>query len=120
KTVGRAVALAHTGLPVLAAEGSAVPVLADLRADLGDEQSVDRGLSTFAAHLLALKAMAEAAGPDVLLLDDELGGGTEPEGGGAHGPRVGGEAAERGAWGVLTTHLGSLKRVATEVPGVVN
>jgi dsDNA-specific endonuclease/ATPase MutS2 len=29
-----------------------VPVISDLRADLGDEQSVDRGLSTFAAHLL--------------------------------------------------------------------
>src|SRR4029077_14475596 len=120
KTVGRAVALAHTGLPVLAAEGSAVPVLADLRADLGDEQSVDRGLSTFAAHLLALKAMAEAAAPDVLLLADELGAGTDPEEGAALCRVLVEHAAAKGAWGVLTTHLGSLKRVATEVPGVVN
>ena len=85
KTVGLAVALAHAGLPVLAAEGTAVPVFSDLRADLGDEQSVDRGLSTFAAHLLALKAMAEAAAPDVLLLADELGAGTDPEEGAALG-----------------------------------
>jgi DNA mismatch repair protein MutS2 len=120
KTVGLAVALAHAGLPVLASEGSAVPVFADLRADLGDEQSVDRGLSTFAAHLLALKAMAEAAASDVLLLVDELGAGTDPEEGAALGRALVEHAAEKRTWGVLTTHLGSLKRVASEVPGVVN
>jgi len=120
KTVGLAVAMAHTGLPVLAAEGSAIPVLRGLHADLGDEQSVDRGLSTFAAHLLALKAMAEAAGPEVLLLADELGAGTDPEEGAALGRALVEHVAARGAWGVLTTHLGSLKRVAGEVPGVVN
>jgi DNA mismatch repair protein MutS2 len=120
KTVGLAVALAHAGLPVLAGEGSAVPVIADLRADLGDEQSVDRGLSTFAAHLLALKAMAEAAAPDVLLLADELGAGTDPEEGAALGRVLVEHAASKTAWGVFTTHLGSLKRVASEVPGVVN
>jgi DNA mismatch repair protein MutS2 len=120
KTVGLAVALAHAGLPVLAGEGSVVPVIADLRADLGDEQSVDRGLSTFAAHLLALKAMAEAAAPDVLLLADELGAGTDPEEGAALGRVLVEHAASKTAWGVFTTHLGSLKRVASEVPGVVN
>jgi DNA mismatch repair protein MutS2 len=120
KTVGLAVALAHAGLPVLAAEGSAVPVLDALHADLGDEQSVDQGLSTFAAHLLALKAMAEAAGPRTLLLADELGAGTDPEEGAALGRALIEHVAAQGAWGVITTHLGSLKRVASEVPGVVN
>ena len=120
KTVGLAAALAHAGLPVLAGEGSAVPELRELIADLGDEQSVDRGLSTFAAHLLALKAMVEAAGPDVLLLADELGAGTDPEEGAALGRVFVEHLAARGAWAVLTTHLGSLKRVAGEVPGVVN
>lgn len=120
KTVGLAVALAHAALPVLAAEGSAVPVIDALWADLGDEQSVDRGLSTFAAHLLALKAMAEAAGPRTLLLADELGAGTDPEEGAALGRALVEHVAAAGSWGVLTTHLGSLKRIAGEVPGVVN
>ena len=120
KTVGLAVALAHAGLPVLAAEGSAIPEMDELRADLGDEQSVDRGLSTFAAHLLALKAMAEAAGPRTLLLADELGAGTDPEEGAALGRALLEHVAERRAWGVMTTHLGSLKRVASDVPGIVN
>lgn len=120
KTVGLAIALAHAGLPVLCAEGSECPEIDDVRADLGDEQSVDRGLSTFAAHLIALRGMAEAAGPRTLLLADELGAGTDPEEGAALGRALVEHVAAAGAWGVITTHLGSLKRVASEVPGVVN
>jgi len=120
KTVGLAVALAHAALPVPAAEGSAVPEIDALVADLGDEQSVDHGLSTFAAHLRTLKAMAEAAGPRALLLADELGAGTDPDEGAALGRALVEHVARAGAWAVVTTHLGSLKRVAGEVPGVVN
>jgi DNA mismatch repair protein MutS2 len=119
-TVGLAVALAHAGLPVPVRRGQSPAELHELFADLGDEQSVDRGLSTFAAHLLALKAMAEAAGPHTLLLADELGAGTDPEEGAALGRALVEHVAACGAWGVITTHLGSLKRVASEVPGVVN
>src|SRR5205823_7140446 len=55
-----------------------------------------------------------------LLLADELGAGTAPEEGAALGRALIEHVAARGAWGVITTHLGSLKRVAGEVPGVVN
>jgi DNA mismatch repair protein MutS2 len=120
KTVGLAVALAHSALPVPAAEGSTVPEIDDVLVDLGDEQSVDRGLSTFAAHLQTLAAMAEAASPTTLLLCDELGAGTDPEEGAALGRALVEHFATRRAWGVVTTHLGSLKRVAGEVPGVLN
>lgn len=120
KTVGLAVALAHAALPVPAAEGSRVPEIDTLLADLGDEQSVDQGLSTFAAHLRTLRAMAEGAGPRALLLCDELGAGTDPDEGAALGRALVEHVAERGAWAVVTSHLGSLKRVAGEVPGVVN
>jgi DNA mismatch repair protein MutS2 len=120
KTVGLAVLLAHAAFPVPAAEGSAVPEFDTVRADLGDEQSVDLGLSTFAAHLRALAAMAEEAGPRALLLCDELGAGTDPEAGAALGRALVEHFAARGAWGVMTTHLGSLKRLAGEVARVVN
>jgi DNA mismatch repair protein MutS2 len=120
KTVGLAVAMAHAALPVVAAEGTRVPPVDEIGVDLGDEQSVDQGLSTFAAHLRRLKAMAEAAGPRTLVLADELGAGTDPEEGAALGRALVEHFAAAGAWGVLTTHLGSLKRVAGEVTGVVN
>ncbi|MCC6348003.1 MAG: Smr/MutS family protein [Candidatus Eisenbacteria bacterium] len=120
KTVGLAVAMAHAALPVPAEEGSRVPPMDHLIVDLGDGQSVDQGLSTFAAHLRRLRRMAEVAGPRSLLLADELGAGTDPEEGAALGRALVEHFAARGAWGVLTTHLGSLKRVAGEVAGVVN
>ncbi len=120
KTVGLAVALAHAAFPVAAAEGSVVPEIDTIEADLGDEQSLDRGLSTFAAHLKALDEMARAAGPRTLLLADELGAGTDPEEGAPLGRVLIEHFAERGAWGVVTTHLGSLKLLAGTVPGVVN
>lgn len=120
KTVGLAVLMAHAALPVLAAEGSRVPVIDAVHVDLGDEQSVDQGLSTFAAHLRRLRAMAEAASPTALLLVDELGAGTDPEEGAALGRALLEHFAARQAWGVVTTHLGSLKRAAGDVPGIVN
>ena len=120
KTVGLAVALAHAAIPVPAAEGSAAPEIDDIVVDLGDEQSVDLGLSTFAAHLGRLAEMAGAASPRALVLADELGAGTDPEEGAAIGRALIEHLAARGAWGVMTSHLGSLKRVAGEVKGVVN
>ncbi len=120
KTAGLAVALSHAGFAVTADEGSAVPEIASVVVDLGDEQSVDQGLSSFAAHLKVLGRMAEAAGPESLLLCDELGAGTDPEEGAALGRALVEHFAERDAWCIVTTHLGSLKRLAGEVPGVVN
>ena len=120
KTVGLAVALSHAAFPVPADAGSAVPEMDGMLVDLGDEQSVDRGLSTFAAHLKVLAAMADQAGPRRLLLCDELGAGTDPEEGGALGRALIEHFAARGAFGVMTTHLGSLKRAAGEVEGVRN
>lgn len=120
KTVGLAVVLSHAGFPVPAGEGSAVPEFDCVLVDLGDEQSVERGLSTFAAHLGRLATMAEQAGPRSLLLCDELGAGTDPEEGAALGRALVEHFVAHEAWSVVTTHLGSLKRVSGEVPGVVN
>jgi DNA mismatch repair protein MutS2 len=120
KTAGLAVALSHAGFAVTADEGSTVPEIRELVVDLGDEQSVDRGLSSFAAHLQVLGRMAEAAGPTSLLLCDELGAGTDPEEGAAIGRALVEHFAARNAWCIVTTHLGSLKRLAGQVPGVVN
>lgn len=118
KTVGLCVVLGHAALPVPAREGSELPEITCVVADLGDEQSVDQGLSTFAAHLRSLAAMAEQASPTSLLLCDELGAGTDPEEGASLGRALIEHFAARRAWGVVTTHLGSLKRAPAEVPGV--
>jgi DNA mismatch repair protein MutS2 len=119
KTVGLCVTLGHAALPVPAQEGSELPEITDVVADLGDEQSVDQGLSTFAAHLRSLATMAEHASPATLVLCDELGAGTDPEEGASLGRALIEHFAARHTWGVVTTHLGTLKRAPAEVPGVV-
>lgn len=120
KTVGLVAAMSHGALPVPVGEGSRVPELDELLVDIGDEQSIEQGLSTFAAHLRTLSRMAEAAGPRTLLLADELGAGTDPDDGAALARAVIEHVAGAGSWAMITTHLGSLKRLAGEVPGVEN
>jgi DNA mismatch repair protein MutS2 len=120
KLTGLACALAHAALPVPAAEGSRVPELDRVHVDLGDEQSIAQGLSTFAAHLKTLGSMARDAGPRTLVLCDELGAGTDPDEGAALGQALIEHFVAHGTWGVLTTHLGSLKRAVGAMGGVTN
>ncbi len=120
KLAGLCCALAHAAIPVPVAEGSRVPELDRVHVDLGDEQSIAQGLSTFAAHLRTLGTMARDAGPRTLVLCDELGAGTDPDEGAALGLALIEHFVERGAWGVLTTHLGSLKRAVGSMRGVAN
>jgi DNA mismatch repair protein MutS2 len=77
-------------------------------------------LSTFAAHLANLDAMARAAGPGGLFLVDELGSGTDPAEGASLGGALLKHWARAGAWVVATTHLGSLKVLAQESEAIVN
>ncbi len=120
KTVGLCVLMARAGLDVPAAEGARLPWCDTVGADIGDAQSIEMHLSTFAAHLANLDAMARAAGPGCLFLVDELGSGTDPAEGASLGRALLGHWARAGAWVVATTHLGSLKLLAQENAAVVN
>src|SRR5437016_2007429 len=78
KTLGLCALMAHAGLFVPAAEGSRLPLLGAVLVDIGDEQSIDRDLSTFTGHIENLARIATAAGPGTLVLLDEPGAGTDP------------------------------------------
>lgn len=119
KTLGLAVLMAQSGLFV-AAEGAALDFPTQLFVDIGDEQSLQESLSTFAAHLLRLKEVLEHADAQSLVLIDELGSGTDPEEGAALSQAFLERLLERGARGLITTHLTPLKAFAQEQPGVRN
>ncbi len=120
KSIALISTLVQSGVPAPVAAGSRVAVFDNLFADIGDEQSIEASLSTFSAHLKNLGEILVAATPQSLVLVDELGSGTDPIEGAALGGAILEELTRRGALTIATTHLGALKELATEVPGVVN
>jgi DNA mismatch repair protein MutS2 len=120
KAVGLAVALVQSGVLPPLGPGSVLPVFDAVFADIGDRQSIAESLSTFSAHVAALREVLERAGPASLVLLDELGTGTDP----AEGAALAGAALRaltaRGATTVATTHLGALKELAGREAGIVN
>ena len=120
KALGLLSACAQAGIPATAGPGSRIAIFDDCFADIGDEQSIQASLSTFSAHLKNLGEILASATANALVLIDELGSGTDPAEGAALGGAVLEELTRRGALTVATTHLGALKLLATEVPGIVN
>ncbi len=112
--------MAQAGVPPTVGPGSALPLYDRVFADIGDEQSIEASLSTFSGHVRNLIDIVEHATPDSLVLADELGSGTDPNEGAALGGAILEALTQRGTTTVATTHLGALKELAHEVPGVVN
>jgi DNA mismatch repair protein MutS2 len=120
KSVGLCAQMARCGLLISAAEGSKLPFFESLCVGVGDSQSVDGHLSTFAAHLKILNEAANAVGPKHLLLIDEICGSTDPDEGTALGRAFIQTYAEAGTFGVITSHLGPLKLGWEADSGVIN
>jgi DNA mismatch repair protein MutS2 len=120
KAVGLISALAQSGIPAPVGAKSRIPIFDDCFADIGDEQSIQASLSTFSAHLRNLGEILSGATGESLVLIDELGSGTDPAEGAALGGAILDALTARGVFTIATTHLGALKLLATENPGVVN
>ncbi|HEX6134591.1 MAG TPA: endonuclease MutS2 [Longimicrobiales bacterium] len=120
KAIGLISALAQAGVIPPAGPGTKLPLFRDIFADIGDEQSIEASLSTFSAHLKNLREIVEHARADSLVLVDEMGSGTDPAEGGALADAILRTLTRRGALTIATTHLGQLKRLAAEEPGIVN
>lgn len=116
KTVGLLCLMARSGLPIPAGEGTTVPFFDSIFAEIGDDQSLGSGLSTFSAQIAGIAKMAIAEGSQSLVLLDELGSGTDPLEGGALGAAIIDDFAQRGATVIATTHNADLKLFAQESP----
>ncbi|HYW06560.1 MAG TPA: Smr/MutS family protein, partial [Longimicrobium sp.] len=120
KAVGLISLLAQSGIVPPVGPRSKLPIFRQLFADIGDEQSIEASLSTFSAHLKNLREALDSADFETLVLTDEIGSGTDPVEGGALARAVLIELTRRSAFTVATTHLGQLKLLATEEPGIIN
>lgn len=119
KTLGLAVLMHQCGLYVAAASAR-LPVVRDVLVDIGDEQSIEASLSTFASHLKHLRFVLRHAAPDTLVLIDELGSGTDPAEGAALAQALIETLLAQDARGIITSHLSPLKLFALETPGLKN
>jgi DNA mismatch repair protein MutS2 len=120
KTAGLLPVMAQAGLLIPVAEGSQVPVLHSVFADIGDEQSIAESLSTFSAHIANVVAMDQALALPALVLLDEAGGGTDPNEGGALATAIIDHFRQRGALVVATTHFDALKTYAANTEAVTS
>ena len=116
KTVGLLAMMAQAGLPVPATAAS-LPVFTAFLADIGDAQSIEAALSSFSAHITNLDRLSRLAGPQSLVLLDELGSSTDPEEGAALAVAVASYFLQAGAWTLISTHHTSLKVYAANTAG---
>jgi len=120
KAVGLLALLAQSGIVPPIGPQSSLPVFTEVFADIGDRQSIAASLSTFSAHVAALREILDGAGPGSLVLLDEIGSGTDPAEGGALAAATLKTLTRRRAITLATTHLGALKQLAAETVGIVN
>ena len=120
KALGLVSMMSQAGIPAPVGAESRIPIFDDVLADIGDEQSIEASLSTFSAHLKNLSEILLRATGSSLVLIDELGSGTDPQEGAALGWAILEALTARGTTTLASTHLGQLKELATQVPGVVN
>lgn len=120
KTTGLCALMARSGFPLPVEEGSSIPVFEALFTDIGDEQSIERDLSTFSAHVTNIQGFLHRCGPGTLVLLDELFVGTDPLQGAALATALLEDLANRDATTIVTTHLEGLKTLAYQADAFAN
>ena len=120
KSIGLAAQMARCGLPICASETSKLPFFTKVQIGIGDSQSVDAELSTFAAHLKILNQALALKGEKNLILIDEICGSTDPEEGSALGRSFIEAFSKNKVFAIITSHLGPLKMGWTPEDRILN
>jgi len=120
KAVGLIHLMIYSGLLVPIHKDSVIGSFGAIFTDIGDQQSIDEGLSTYSSHLHNLKTILDKSNKKSLILLDEIGSGTDPKLGGAIAEGVLDSLVFKKVFGIVTTHYSQLKLYAFNKKGVVN
>jgi len=120
KTIGLLALMHQLGLHVPAKEGTSLPLFSNVFADIGDQQSIEKDLSTFSSHMMNLKKIIGNADNNSLILLDEIGSATDPAEGSVLAEVILKYLTKKECLTVATTHMGSLKLFAHEEAGIEN
>lgn len=118
KTLGLVTLMTLSGLPAPVDRGATLPFWNNVRAFIGDEQSLDDHVSTFTGQIRHLSAIWDELDAHSLVLLDEFGAGTDPSQGAALAQAVLDGLLEKGAFTVTATHFPALKSYALTHEGV--
>ncbi|MDL2232487.1 DNA mismatch repair protein MutS [Ruminococcaceae bacterium OttesenSCG-928-L11] len=120
KTVGLLSVMAQCGLHVPAGADTVLCMNGNYLCDIGDGQSISENLSTFSGHMKNVIAVLDQAGPESLVLLDELGSGTDPAEGMGIAVAVLEELRRRKCLFLVTTHYPQVKEYAEQTEGVIS
>jgi len=120
KTMGLAALMVRAGIPVPCEGGSTIGLFDVVLTDVGDDQSLQKNLSTFSAHISNLAEILLETTRGALVLLDELAGGTDPREGEALAAGVLDSLCARGGAVAATTHYEGLKALALADARFVN
>lgn len=120
KLTGLCALMARAGLHLPVQEGSTVPFFSCILTDVGDDQSLERNLSTFSAHVLNLRHFLQRAAPGTLILLDEIAVGTDPEQGAALAQALLEAMGQARATVLITTHYDRLKALGASGAPLAN
>ncbi|MBI5662881.1 MULTISPECIES: endonuclease MutS2 [Ignavibacterium] len=120
KTIGLLTLMLQSGIHIPVHPDSNFHLFKKVLIDIGDQQSIEDDLSTFSSHLKNLNHILNEADNQSLILLDEIGTGTDPSEGASLAAAILKKLLEKGSLVFASTHHGSLKLFAYNVPGMVN
>ncbi|MBK8480230.1 MAG: endonuclease MutS2 [Proteobacteria bacterium] len=120
QAVGLCALMLRCGMHLPVAAESRLPLYHQIWADIGDEQSLERSLSSFTGHLARLLAFLARADRGTLLLIDEITTATDPGEGAALGQALLEALVQRVGQLIVTTHYERLKTLALADPRFIN
>lgn len=119
KTIGLFALMHQSGMHLPIQDGE-LAIFDSIFADIGDNQSIERSVSTFSSHMgRVIKILLEAT-PNSLILLDELGTGTDPEEGSALARSVLAHAVENSIPIAITSHYRNVAEYAAESEELAN
>ena len=120
KTIGLLQIMFQCGLLIPVAAKSEMCIKESLFGDIGDNQSIEDGLSTYSSRLQKMNYFLKNTNEKTLFLIDEFGTGSDPDMGGAMAEVILNKMNETKAHGVVTTHFTNLKLLANHNEGIFN
>lgn len=120
KTLGLLVLMHQSGLPIPAASGAEICPIDHVYTDIGDQQSIEESLSTFAAHMRSSSDIFKQATSRDLVLLDEIGTGTAPQEGEAIAYASVKCLLDKGCFALVSSHFNGLKAYALQEKRIVS